>query len=433
MQNNEDSILIVGKKTKRKNSKEDLIKENDSSLFGKYLSNNFCLIFLILIIILILFLIPNIKSLLISFVNSIKSSNESLNNINNQTLINELNEIIKTLETNPISVSNIDKSNLNKNPTISVVIPVYYNEEKIKLTLRSIQNQNITDMEIIIIDDNSKDNSVNMIEQIQKEDPRIKLLKNQNNKGILYTRSIGVLNSKGKYIITINSGDIFLNDIFKICLEQAELNEIDMIEFSSYNYSKFNESISSIPIPKFLKFGFKEEIITQPELSSIMYKENKGSYLKYLIVDEYVWGKFIKSDIYKKTIDTLNLIIYSEKIFFFESQIINYGLFKIANSFKYINKKGIIHIHKKKIVIDEKQFYHDNIKYVISLFKNTQNINEIDIVIFEFENFFDSYPKELIKEQKKILFELFNEIMACKFINEEKKKELEKKLTNYLK
>ena len=59
----------------------------------------------------------------------------------------------------------------------------------------------MTDIEILIIDDNSKDNSVDIIKQLQDEDQRIRLIKNNENRGTLYTRSIGALNAKGKYNI----------------------------------------------------------------------------------------------------------------------------------------------------------------------------------------------------------------------------------------
>ena len=126
------------------------------------------------------------------------------------------------------------------------------------------------------------------------------------------------------------------------------------------------------------------------------------------------------------------MLIYSEKVFFFESQIINFGLFKIAKSFKFINKKGIIHIFNKKAIIDKKQFFQDNIKYIINLFKNSQNIQDVEIAIFELENFFNKYPNELVKEHKKLLYELFEEINNCKDIDENKKGELEIKMKNIL-
>ena len=89
-------------------------------------------------------------------------------------------------------------SYFNDSPKIIVVIPCYNSEKYIKHTIRSVQNQNMKNFEIIVINDNSKDNSLNIIESLQKEDKRIKILNNNKNMGTLYSRSIGALNSKGE-------------------------------------------------------------------------------------------------------------------------------------------------------------------------------------------------------------------------------------------
>ena len=90
---------------------------------------------------------------------------------------------------------------LYMDPKISVVIPLYNCEKYILRAIKSIQYQNISNIEIILIDDNSTDNTISLIKKIQNEDNRIKLIKNQKNMGILYSRSIGVLSSRGKYIL----------------------------------------------------------------------------------------------------------------------------------------------------------------------------------------------------------------------------------------
>ena len=68
----------------------------------------------------------------------------------------------------------IDLTNyITDNPKISVIIPVYNGEKYIKSALTSIQNQDLKDIEIIMIDDNSDDNSVNLIHELMKNEPRI--------------------------------------------------------------------------------------------------------------------------------------------------------------------------------------------------------------------------------------------------------------------
>ena len=98
---------------------------------------------------------------------------------------------------------------INDNPKISVFIPVYNGEEYILTAIRSIQNQNFEEYEILIIDDKSKDNSLEIIYKEAEKDPRIRILKNKKNYGTLYTKSKGIKNSKGIYFLLLDQDDCF--------------------------------------------------------------------------------------------------------------------------------------------------------------------------------------------------------------------------------
>ena len=97
----------------------------------------------------------------------------------------------------------------SENPKISIVVSVYNGEGYIKSALLSIQNQDFKDIEIIIVDDCSKDNSVNLIKELMIKDPRIILYQNEENKGNLYTKVRGILHCKGKYLLILDMDDIY--------------------------------------------------------------------------------------------------------------------------------------------------------------------------------------------------------------------------------
>ncbi len=61
-------------------------------------------------------------------------------------------------------------------PKISAIIPAYNCENTIKAAVRSIQNQNMSEIEIVLVNDNSKDNTFKIIQELSEEDPRIKIL-----------------------------------------------------------------------------------------------------------------------------------------------------------------------------------------------------------------------------------------------------------------
>ena len=126
----------------------------------------------------------------------------------------------------------IDK---NKQPNISIISPIYNREKYISKYIRSIQIQNFYNIELIIVDDNSNDNSIKLIENYGKKDNRIILIKNKKNKGTLISRNLGVLYSKGKYLILPDPDDIISKNILNICYKYAVKYNLEIIRFNIYN------------------------------------------------------------------------------------------------------------------------------------------------------------------------------------------------------
>ena len=89
--------------------------------------------------------------------------------------------------------------------------------------------------------DFSKDDTLSVLEKIQKEDSRIKIIKNKKNMGILYSRSIGALQSKGEYIMTLDHDDFILDeDVFDTSYKAAKNGDFDIISFLSINAKEYN-------------------------------------------------------------------------------------------------------------------------------------------------------------------------------------------------
>ena len=93
--------------------------------------------------------------------------------------------------------------NSTEAPKITALITIYNSKKYINTAIKSIQNQLFTDIEILLIDDCSTDQSLNIIRKLQKEDKRIKIIQNKKNRGALYSKSIGILKAKGKYTMII--------------------------------------------------------------------------------------------------------------------------------------------------------------------------------------------------------------------------------------
>ena len=100
---------------------------------------------------------------------------------------------------------------INPIPYISVCLPAYNMEEYIEKTLLSIINQSFQDFEIIIVNDNSNDNTLDILNKMKLEDQRIKIINHENNKGVYFSRIEAIQNSNSQYIILMDPDDMYLN------------------------------------------------------------------------------------------------------------------------------------------------------------------------------------------------------------------------------
>ena len=415
--------FIVKKVSNKKDLNKILSKENKNSIikyifFGIYLII-VCLIFLKLLI------IPNLS------LDREKDTNKKLyeyqnNNTHPKTEheYDKINEFIIFCRKGTL-INNIDINTLpNFIPKITVVIPVFNAAQTIKAAIRSIQNQQMKEIEILLVDDHSSDNSLEIINELQIEDPRIKLIKNKNSMGTLYTRSIGALKAKGKYIMPLDNDDLFINDIFFKCYEEAESNNIDIVEFLGFTITNSSLVNEKSEIPYFLKFSKGTQILRQPDLSTYMFFQYKNNFLE---IDGYLWGKCIKSEIYRKALDLIGEDIYTKNVVWTEDRLVNFGLFRVANSFKKIDYFGIIYtdnfssVRNNLIKKDKAKIVHDQLIYVANVFNLTKNSQDAKIAAFLFTKKLEIILNQLNKENKFIAKELYNKIMSCSNISEKRK------------
>ena len=220
---------------------------------------------------------------------------------------------------------------LHNTPKISVVMSIYNGEAFIKRALLSIQNQDFKDIEIVMVDDCSKDNSLNLIKKLMVYEPRIVLYQNEENRGALFTKVKGILLAKGKYIMVLDEDDIFVQrNAFSTLYKEAEKNNLDILRFGML--------MSKIKINIIRSNSTKPEppIIYQPELGRKMFHftqngdiiQEGGTLVNY----------FIKKCIYEKAIKQLDEKYLRVKINVHDDFFVFYLLIKSACSYKEIDK-----------------------------------------------------------------------------------------------
>lgn len=99
--------------------------------------------------------------------------------------------------------------NERRSPLVSVITPVYNAERFISDTIKSVQSQSYDDWELLLIDDCSTDNSVDLIREAQSYDQRIRLVSMQKNSGAGASRNKGIIESKGDFLTFLDADDLW--------------------------------------------------------------------------------------------------------------------------------------------------------------------------------------------------------------------------------
>ena len=320
----------------------------------------------------------------------------------------------------------------HSHPKISIIISVFNGEPYLKTALRSIQNQDFNNIEIIIVDDFSKDNSVNLIKELMKEDNRILFLKNNENKGSLYTKIIGILHSKGKYVLTLDVDDLYTSKyVFSSLFIEAEKYKLDLLGFSlilsEQNITKLNLNIHH---------HWETEILFQPNVSYMMYSFDKNNNPSR--VGDVISGYFMRRKVLFKSLKGIDNKLLSKKIIRHDDLFVFFLLSRNAKNLKQIKKlfylvllnnninKTLVNFHN-----EEKRRIHleygclSYLYYVEFLLNKTENsYRDKKIASFELENWYlnnkcrnDTYSRKYGKY-------VCNLFLENKYINDSVKKKL---------
>ena len=127
---------------------------------------------------------------------------------------------------------------------VSIITPCYNAEKFISSTIQSIQNQTITDWELILVDDGSTDNTAGIIHQFSIEDSRIKLLQ-KVNEGTASARKAGLEIATGQFIQFLDADDMLDPDKLRRQVEFMEINELE-VSYTDWCHMTLNDKIGPI-------------------------------------------------------------------------------------------------------------------------------------------------------------------------------------------
>ena len=277
--------------------------------------------------------------------------------------IGDINEFL-SLNNNDIIIGEIP-NNFITNPIFSIIIPCFNCDKTLKKTIRSIQNQIYKSYEILLVDDLSSDNSMNIANDLVKIDKRIKIIKNKEKSGQLLSRLQGFKYSKGELIYFIDSDDMLtLPNVIEKIYNLSEKYDVDTIEFNSIRggmekYLYLVEMGNSKNDYKNILFG-KNIINTRYIVNKTINRNLHGA----------IWTKVVKRKIIDKIFDFYNNIIGIDNIKnwnYAEDQYFTDLIRIYSKTYLHINKIYHFYYNNPKSVTkinDQKKIFNDHYKYI---------------------------------------------------------------------
>ena len=240
-------------------------------------------------------------------------------------------------------------------PKLSIIVPVYNVEKYIDTCLRSLTQQTLQDIEIIIVNDGTKDKSENIIEKYVKENPtKIKYYEKENG-GLSSARNYGLKYATGEYISFLDSDDYVEINMYEEMYNLAKKENVDMVECDFIWEWEYGKKI----FDKRREYKSKEEMMRKPRVVA--------------------WNKIYRREIINKYKITFpEGLIYEDMEFF-------YKLLPHLNRVSYINKYFVHYIQREDSITN----------------KQTEKIEDIFKIldkIFDYykeQNIYSKYEKAL--------------------------------------
>ena len=231
----------------------------------------------------------------------------------------------------------------SEKPKISVIIQMY-NEEKNALTIiRSVQNQTLQDIEIVCVNDNSNDKTLEILESLQKVDPRITIITNLTNRGVIYNRIFGALQSKGEYVTFIDADDAMCNfEIFERAYNNATKDfgeKLDIVHYQTCG-CKYLDNGEMDNFYLFFTFNLHNfnQVIKQPEI-----RDNYMQKKKHVTGSGFVFDKIYSKELIYRIADYLGPHIWNQNLIFVDDFLLAFAAMRTTNSIVNSGQVGYWH------------------------------------------------------------------------------------------
>ena len=267
-----------------------------------------------------------------------------------------------------------------ENPKVSIIIPVLNGQDYIIPIVVSIQKQILEDIEIIFVEDFSTDNTYKNILKAKKLDPRIKVIKNKKNMGIMYSRMFGALESTGEYVTFLDCDDLYVDpNTLKIAYDTAEEKDLDLIQYE-YVGSTYDGGNTYNYLMGYVSKEEYDKIKRKPYVKKILFgqREDQGG-------SGIVYDKLYSRNLIKKMGLFLGDDLIYKHLIFMEDFLISFAAFRCADNFMLIKLYGVWHWHQNPNGMTSKVSEISNEEFVYPEYSN----KKIGDYLFIWEKMFD--------------------------------------------
>lgn len=224
-------------------------------------------------------------------------------------------------------------------PKVSVIIPVYNVENYLAECLDSVIDQTVRNLEILCINDASTDSSLEIIREYADKDFRIRILQNEQNMGLAYTRNRGLEVATGEYVLFVDSDDFIHSELL-----ETVMKEMGEAEVACFDYQKRNEIGEEKDRHLFnLQEGIYEArdfFITAVERNSVIYSAWSKLYRRDFLVRENL--KFADGILYEDIAFNFLCMMKAKKVYCIPEKLYTYRFRNDSIMTKKIGRKNVM-------------------------------------------------------------------------------------------
>lgn len=239
------------------------------------------------------------------------------------------------------------------NKKVSIIIPAYNASKYIKHTLNCIRNQTYSNIELILVDDGSKDNTLEIMYNFKGDNEHVLVVPMVKNGGVSKARNKGMEVSTGDYIFFLDSDDIIdLNAVEKM-VEAAVNNDADLVELKKLFWNKSGAYIFQFEMPELhQKFHICSVKVDGKEVNT---------------------SPFMASKLYKREI--IGDIKFNEEIKCYEDLLFSYNVNKNVRKYVYLDKVNYHYIQRPNSLANSFSKNHFDYIKVIEMIRDSDGIS----------------------------------------------------------